>query len=88
MLPCPYNQLLGISCPFCGFQRSFLALLHGDVVACLKLYPAMLPLLLALAVAPIVKRDNRRKYYTWALAVFGTVAIIGCVLKNVGLLPA
>ena len=88
MLPCPYYQLFGISCPFCGFQRSFLALLHGDVVTCLKIYPAMLPLLLAIAVAPFVKSNYRRKYYTWALAVFGTVAIIGCVLKNAGLLPA
>lgn len=88
MLPCPYYQLFGFSCPFCGFQRSFLALLHGDMVASLKLYPAMLPLILTIAIAPFVKSNYRRKYYTWALAVLGSVAIVGCILKNVGLLPA
>lgn len=31
MLPCPLYQLTGLQCPFCGVQRGFVALLHGQV---------------------------------------------------------
>ena len=34
-----------MDCPGCGMQRSFLALLKGDVSECFCLYPAMIPLL-------------------------------------------
>lgn len=33
MLPCPFYQLTGYMCPFCGAQRGLVALLHGDVSA-------------------------------------------------------
>lgn len=46
MLPCPSKLLLGLECPGCGLQRSFLALMRGDVVESLKLYPALMPLLI------------------------------------------
>jgi uncharacterized membrane protein YhaH (DUF805 family) len=52
------------------------------------LYPAMLPIILAIAAAPFVGRVYRQRFYKWALVVIGVVAIIGCILKNVGLLPA
>ena len=31
MLPCSYKQLFDFSCPFCGFQRSMLLLLEGNI---------------------------------------------------------
>jgi hypothetical protein len=45
MLNCPSKQFLHIECPGCGFQRSFIALLKGDLLQSLSLYPATLPLL-------------------------------------------
>lgn len=45
MLRCPYQEHFGISCLGCGMQRSFIALLKGDVMGSIMLYPALLPLI-------------------------------------------
>jgi hypothetical protein len=49
LIPCPFKYLTGIDCPGCGFQRSVLALLHGNLHQSLALYPAAIPLLLFFA---------------------------------------
>jgi hypothetical protein len=43
LLSCPFKQLTGADCPGCGFQRSVVALLRGDIASSLKLYPATIP---------------------------------------------
>jgi hypothetical protein len=48
-LPCAYKQLLGIECPFCGSQRALIALLRGDVMESIILYPALIPTLILIA---------------------------------------
>lgn len=45
MLECHWKKTFGIECFGCGFQRSLLALLEGDLVSSLSLYPATIPLL-------------------------------------------
>ena len=40
LLPCFFKKFTGIDCPGCGFQRSILALLKGNFVESLNLYPA------------------------------------------------
>lgn len=35
-----------MECPGCGLQRSFIALIEGNLSASIKLYPALIPLLL------------------------------------------
>jgi hypothetical protein len=45
MLGCPSKKYLHIECPGCGFQRSCIALLKGDIQTSLQLYPAAIPLL-------------------------------------------
>ncbi len=44
-LPCIYRQVLGIPCPACGLQRSFIALLKGHFLESLRVYPPLLPVL-------------------------------------------
>lgn len=44
LLACPIKQHFHVDCPGCGMQRSFLALLQGNVYQSLKLHPAALPL--------------------------------------------
>lgn len=46
LLPCFYKQYFGIDCPGCGMQRSFIALINGNIVESLTLYPALMPILL------------------------------------------
>lgn len=45
MLSCPSKKYLHLECPGCGFQRSVLALIRGDVAASIALYPAAIPIL-------------------------------------------
>jgi hypothetical protein len=49
LLPCPFKYLTGIDCPGCGFQRSVVALLQGNLHQSFKLYPPAIPLLLFFA---------------------------------------
>ena len=44
--PCFYKKNFGFECPGCGFQRAFIELIHGNIWASIKLYPALLPLIL------------------------------------------
>ena len=43
LIPCPFKKLTGIDCPGCGFQRSLLALIKGNLMESLHLYPATIP---------------------------------------------
>ncbi|MDP9047591.1 MAG: DUF2752 domain-containing protein [Bacteroidota bacterium] len=49
LLPCPFKYLTGIDCPGCGFQRSVIALIQGNLYKSLQLYPAAIPLMLFFA---------------------------------------
>ena len=49
MLACPSKKYLHIECPGCGFQRSCISLLKGDIAGSVQLYPATIPLLIVLA---------------------------------------
>lgn len=44
LLGCPFKENMGISCPGCGIQRSFLLLLEGDIWGSMVRFPALLPL--------------------------------------------
>ncbi|WP_431293591.1 DUF2752 domain-containing protein [Pedobacter sp. P26] len=46
LISCPFKALTGIDCPGCGFQRSFIALVQGDLSKSWSLYPPTIPLLL------------------------------------------
>lgn len=45
-LPCIFRMMFHVDCPGCGFQRSLLALLRGDIYNSIRLYPGLLPMLL------------------------------------------
>ncbi|MFY9242637.1 MAG: DUF2752 domain-containing protein [Polaribacter sp.] len=46
MLPCFSKTFLGIECFGCGFQRSFIFLIQGDLFAAFKMYPAVFTMLI------------------------------------------
>ena len=54
LLPCFYKQCFGISCPFCGFQRSVLALFQGHILGSIKLFPPLFPLIFLIGITIIV----------------------------------
>jgi hypothetical protein len=48
LLTCPSKYFFYLDCPGCGLQRSFIALLEGDIIKSLQLYPATVPMLFSL----------------------------------------
>jgi len=43
---CFYKKYLGVECPGCGMQRSFIELLKGNIVESIVLFPALIPIIL------------------------------------------
>lgn len=90
MMPCLYHQLFGISCPFCGFQRSVIDLLKGNWLSAFMLYPA-LPFLLVTVIICLSLKMARKNVFNPSvkglLMIDLAVIVIACVLKNVGILP-
>jgi len=82
LLACPFKKLTGFDCPGCGFQRSVLALLQGDLSQSLHYYPATIPLLIT---ALFTLADKRLKfagkeYLRKSLYVFTGFIILGSYL--------
>ena len=42
---CTFKEATGLVCPGCGIQRSIIALLKGDILECIMLFPALLPVI-------------------------------------------
>jgi len=77
-IPCFYKSVFGIECPGCGMQRAFVALLRGDFIVSLKLYPALLPtiVMLTLLSVHIIYPLKHGAKILLSLFVFNTVIII------------
>ena len=45
-LACSYKKFLGVECPGCGMQRSFIELLRFNFVESFILFPALVPTLI------------------------------------------
>ena len=85
LLPCPFKYLTGIDCPGCGFQRSVLALVQGDMHQSFQLYPAAIPLLLFFAYG-IADRffhlDTKKEVIKKAaFIIVGTLILLSYVIK-------
>ena len=77
-LPCFYKSLSDIGCPGCGIQRAFVALLRGDFIASLKLYPALIPtlIMLILLVVHIVYPLKRGATILLSLFILNVVIMV------------
>ncbi|WP_293311412.1 DUF2752 domain-containing protein [Pedobacter sp. UBA5917] len=56
LIACPFKTLTGIDCPGCGFQRSLIALMQGDLSKSWSLYPPTIPLLFLFISAGLLYR--------------------------------
>lgn len=52
-MACPYKTYFNIDCMGCGMQRSFIALLKGNLSESFYLYPALIPLFLMFVFLPL-----------------------------------
>ena len=83
-LPCFYKSVLGIDCPGCGMQRAFIALLRGDLIESLQLYPALIPtiaMLMLLVVHVFFRLKNGARTLMWFFIVNSLLIVISYICK-------
>lgn len=86
MMPCMYKKYIGIECPGCGIQRSFIELLKGNIIESTKLYPALLPILFTFvftALHLIFKYRNGAKIIQWSFIFSVTIVVVSFIIKQV-----
>ncbi|WP_096429727.1 DUF2752 domain-containing protein [Labilibaculum antarcticum] len=62
---CSFQEHFGIACPGCGLQSSLLALLKGDLLASILLYPALLPMISLFSLLLL----HLKFHFSWATIV-------------------
>ena len=83
LLPCTWKQLFGISCPFCGFQRSVWYLLHGEVVESLRMFPFLLPGLVAFGLLLYGWWGRKIVLLKWSTIVLLTMLVLNMIYQNI-----
>jgi Protein of unknown function (DUF2752) len=88
LLSCPSKTYLHIECPGCGFQRSCLALLSGDISSSLMFYPATIPIFVLIAFALLHLKYKFEhgavmiKYFQGAIAIVIAVFYIYKIVNH------
>jgi hypothetical protein len=86
LLTCPSKKLFHLDCPGCGLQRSYVALLKGDVTASFQLYPAAIPifiLFIFLALHLIVKFEKGALILTRLYILSAIIILVHYIYKIV-----
>lgn len=89
MLECTIKSGTGVECPGCGMQRSFIALLKGDLIGSLQYNPALIPaliLFLFTALHLIFNFKNGGKILVWGYVFTVAVMMINYILKLCGVI--
>lgn len=84
MLPCLSKTFFGLECLGCGFQRSFLLLIHGNFIDAFKMYPAiytLLGLFLFILLNFKLKFKNSKKIISSLAYVNLSIMIINFLIK-------
>lgn len=84
MLACPYKKYLGIDCLGCGMQRSFVALLKGNLIESFYLYPALIPMLFMfvfLIIHLIFKFKNGGTWLKYTFFFVVAIVVVSFVIK-------
>ena len=89
-LKCLLKALTGYDCPFCGAQRAFNALIHGDISSFYHYNPYLVIIspyliLIFLSISGIIPKGSRLQgflYNRWTILVAGLITISWWVLRN------
>lgn len=83
-MPCFYVRYFGVECPGCGMQRAAIALLKGNFIESLTLFPALLPtvfMVLFLCFHLIFKIKKGAIYLKYLFLLNTTIIIISYIIK-------
>jgi hypothetical protein len=81
---CSWKHYLGIECPGCGMQRAFIALLRGDLLESIRLFPALIPMMAMLffLVLHLIFKFSRGALILKTLFIFTSLIMLtGYVIK-------
>jgi hypothetical protein len=84
--PCFYKSVLGADCPGCGMQRAVIALLRGNIIESLKLYPALIPtvcMMLFLVAHLFLKFRNGAKILLYLFILNAVIIITFYIFKQI-----
>ena len=84
LLSCPFKALTGIDCPGCGFQRSLIAILQGDLSKSWALYPPTIPLLLLFTTAGLLYKfpiKNQAIVFKAMVIIVGNFVVLAYLYK-------
>lgn len=81
---CSWKHLFGLPCPGCGMQSAFIALLKGDIPESIRMFPALIPMIVMLAflVAHIFFRFQKGAMLLKFLFIFtSSIMVISYIIK-------
>ena len=84
LIPCPFKKLTGIDCPGCGFQRSIIALIKGNLSESVHLYPAAIPFVITAIFVAFSGRfhvDKKNLIKKTLFMITGSIIMVSYVYK-------
>ena len=81
---CFYKKFLGVECPGCGMQRSFVELLRGNFAESLALFPALIPTIILigyLILHLIFKYKNGANILKYLFIINTTIVVLSYIYK-------
>ncbi len=91
LLTCFFKSHLGVECPGCGIQRSFIALLKGNFIESFHYHAALIPFVITLVLLSIqlkVKHENGGKWVMRAFITTSSITIIQYIIRQILLFQA
>jgi Protein of unknown function (DUF2752) len=79
-LPCLIKKIFHVECPGCGLQRSFIALLQGNILQSIHFYPALLPLIIL--ISTIIINSKYRISFIEKCIKFGIPSVFAIILLS------
>lgn len=84
--PCFFKSHFGLECPGCGMQRSFIALLKGDITSSLHYHIGLIPFMITiilLIIQLIIKHEKGGKFVMWAFIITTAITLVQFIIRQI-----
>jgi hypothetical protein len=87
-IPCIFKKIFHFDCPGCGFQRSAVELMKGNVIESFKLYPSLIPILFLIVLLGLhlaKKLPNGTMVLKFSYISCAVIILISYIYKTINL---